>query len=932
MEKIDPEYIKAKARFGQTRVLCPSCTPSRKTKNDATLSIKQDETGTVWRCWHCSIQGSMGNERLSLVQNPAQPKPVVPIKVITGDPVNEGGLEYLLARGISAETCEAAGLMSGQKFFKKVGEVEAVGFPYHHQDRLTAVKWRSLSGKEFTQEGSAQTLFMADRLPIGSDIIVTEGELDALSFWEVGIPAVSIPSGALSEGTADDAARLKWLSHHDELIQKAQNVYLAVDMDGPGQTTANELARRIGKLKCWRISFPGDCKDANDTLVKVGRDALLKARSLASRWPVEGLASPVDFMDKVVSLYNNGLPRGTSTGWQNVDEIFTLNPGNLVIVTGTPGSGKALSLDTKILTSTGWKTMGTIQEGDKVFAPDGTMTTVTKAFDVMHDRPCYEVFFKDGMKVVADADHLWVTRCEKARMSEINSKKKRAGRKETHVQGTDQRHKRTFPSSKTTQEIADTLITKSGRFNHAVSNIRPLVGGAWTFPVPPYTLGAWLGDGTSSDGSLTSPDEEVVEYIREDGYTVTKHSKAYGWGILGLAAQLRDAGLKNNKYIPEECFSADIPYRLALLQGLMDSDGYPEGAGTSEFTSVRKTLADGVFRLMASLGLRPKMHEGRAMLNGKDCGPKYRVYCANLLPVFRLNRKANKTEVTNRSREWHSWQQIVEVNPVQSVPVRCITVDHPSHEFLITDGLIPTHNSQAIDNMLVNAMIQNDWRVAYASFENPPELHLAKLISLKTGKPFGTGPTPRIGQDEMMEALGWINERVTFLTNDGVMPTVESLIERFEAAVRRSGIKAVVVDPFNFIKLNGKKDGGMDTESINEMLAQFKTFALRAEVTFFLIAHPAKPMNQGPDWVPTGYSIASSAHFYNRADFGLTMQRKANENIFHVWKCRFPWQGQIGTASLNYDKATGRFREAVTTGPDQDDGVFLRGYDEDHPY
>lgn len=581
MSNIDVDYIKAKARFGQTRVLCPSCTPSRKTKGDATLSIKQDETGTVWRCWHCSIQGSMGNDRLSLVQNPAPPKPVIPIKVITGDPVNEAGLEYLKERGISAETCEAAGLMSGWKFFKRAGgELQSVGFPYHHQDRLTAIKWRSLGSKDFTQEGSAQTLFLADKIPAGSDLIITEGEVDALSFWEVGIPAVSIPSGALSEGTADDAARLKWLSHHDELIQQAQNVYLAVDMDGPGQTTAKELARRIGKLKCWRVSFPDGCKDANDTLVKLGRDALLKSRSLASRWPVEGLASPVDFMDKVLSLYKNGLPRGTSTGWQNVDEIFTLNPGSLVIVTGTPGSGK----------------------------------------------------------------------------------------------------------------------------------------------------------------------------------------------------------------------------------------------------------------------------------------------------------------------------------------------------------------SQAIDNMLVNAMTKDNWCVAYASFENPPELHLAKLISLKTGKPFGTGPTPRIAQDEMMEALGWINERVTFLTNDGVMPTVESLIERFEAAVRRSGVKAVVVDPFNFIKLDTKKDGGLDTESINDMLAQFKTFAIRAEVTFFLIAHPAKPMNQGPDWVPTGYSISGSAHFFNRADFGITIQRKTNENIFHVWKCRFPWQGQIGTASLTYDKATGGFREAVTTGPDQDDGVFLRGYDEDHPY
>ena len=567
MQAIDKEYILAKAKDGQTRVACPACGPDRKTKNDPTLSIKQDPTGILWTCHHCGTNGSMGRN--------AKVSAVVPIKTYTAEEVDFGGLDYLSTRGVSEETAKLLGICSGQRFFKKSSmELEAIGFPYLHQGRVTAIKWRSLSTKEFTQDGSAQTLFLADRIQPGQDVVITEGEIDALSFWQAGIPAVSIPSGALSEGTADDAARLKWLLHHDDLIKKAENVFLAVDMDGPGQTTANELARRIGKLKCWRISFPGNCKDANDTLVQLGAESLADCKAKAARWPVEGLASPSDFMDKVQTLYREGLPRGASTGWPSVDEVFTLNPGSLVIVTGTPGSGK----------------------------------------------------------------------------------------------------------------------------------------------------------------------------------------------------------------------------------------------------------------------------------------------------------------------------------------------------------------SQMIDNMLVNAMSQHNWRVAYASFENPPELHLAKLISLKTGKPFGEGPTPRISEEEMMEALAWVNERLTFLTNDGVMPTVESLVERFEAAVRRSGVKAVVVDPFNFIKLSQKKDGGVDTESINEMLAQFKTFAMRAEITFFLIAHPAKPMNVGNDWVPTGYSISGSAHFYNRADFGLTIQRKLDQTIFHVWKCRFPWQGQLGEATLHYDKATGLFKEGQHE--DVEDKLFLKGFDE----
>ena len=567
MQGIDKDYILARAKDGQARVACPLCEPTRKTKGERTLSIKQDEAGIVWQCWHCDEQGSMGRK--------TKVSAVVPIKTYTADEVDFAGLDYLTARGVSEETARSLGVLSGRKFFKKSGaELDAVGFPYRHQGRVTAIKWRSLSTKEFTQDGSAQTLFLADKIEAGQDIVITEGEIDALSFWDAGIPALSIPSGALSEGAADESARLKWLSHHDELIKAAPNVFLAVDMDGPGETTAQELARRIGKLKCWRISFPHGCKDANDTLTQHGKEGLAKCKADSARWPVEGLAAPADYIDRVQKLYRDGLPRGASTGWPNVDDVFTLNPGSLVIVTGTPGSGK----------------------------------------------------------------------------------------------------------------------------------------------------------------------------------------------------------------------------------------------------------------------------------------------------------------------------------------------------------------SQMIDNILVNAMAQHNWRVAYASFENPPELHLAKLISLKAGKPFGDGPTPRISEEQMLEELGWVNERLTFLTNEGVMPTVESLIERFEAAVRRSGVKACVVDPFNFIKLSQKKDGGVDTESINEMLAQFKTFAMRAEVTFFLIAHPAKPMNAGQDWVPTGYSISGSAHFYNRADFGLTVQRKMDQTILHVWKCRFPWQGQLGEATLFYDKATGLFTD--TQGESQDDKLWLKGFDE----
>jgi twinkle protein len=134
------------------------------------------------------------------------------------------------------------------------------------------------------------------------------------------------------------------------------------------------------------------------------------------------------------------------------------------------------------------------------------------------------------------------------------------------------------------------------------------------------------------------------------------------------------------------------------------------------------------------------------------------------------------------------------------------------------------------------------------------------------------------------------------------------------------GVKVCVVDPFNFLKLNGK-DGSVDTEAINEMLSKFKMFAQRCEVTFFLVAHPAKPMAAGKDWVPTGYSISGSAHFYNRADFGLTMHREGRSSWLHVWKCRFAHQGSSGKVELIYQKPTGNFVEPMNH--QAEDGSWL---------
>ncbi|WP_326561834.1 replicative DNA helicase [Micromonospora sp. NBC_01796] len=107
---------------------------------------------------------------------------------------------------------------------------------------------------------------------------------------------------------------------------------------------------------------------------------------------------------------SGGMMTGVPTGFSDLDRLLNgLHPGQLIIVAGRPGLGKALALDTPLPTPDGWTTMGAVREGDQLLGADGRPTVVTAAFEVMHDRPCYEVEFSDGSVVVADAEHLWKT-------------------------------------------------------------------------------------------------------------------------------------------------------------------------------------------------------------------------------------------------------------------------------------------------------------------------------------------------------------------------------------------------------------------------------------------------------------------------------------------------------------------------------------------
>lgn len=363
--------------------------------------------------------------------------------------------------------------------------------------------------------------------------------------------------------------------------------------------------------------------------------------------------------------------------------------------------GKALATTEIVPTPRGWTTMGELRAGDEVFDETGHICRVTRAWSVLLDRPCYELEFNDDTKIVSDAEHEWLTWDKIARKA-----KGRSARPTVHQ------------AIRTTAEIISTLrVTSKNEANHSIVVAGALELPTVTVPVAPYVLGYWLGNGTLGSPEVTSHSndaEEIEEYFKQEGYALrtktedkrdssaTRLSFGFYSGptlapVGTLRHDLRAAGVFDHKHIPKIYLRASKEQRAALLQGLMDSDGYP-GAGNSvcEFCSIDKDLADSVHELALSLGIDATIYLGRATLNGKDCGPKYRVCFYAMFPVFRCERKLSKQKPPMRWTKIMGMRHIVGARQVPSVPVRCIAVDSPSKLFLVSRSMIPTHNSRTL--------------------------------------------------------------------------------------------------------------------------------------------------------------------------------------------------------------------------------------------
>lgn len=887
---------------GSIKTTCPKCSETRKNKRDKSLSVNLGKR--VWNCHHCGWSGGIMEEsrNLRIFTRPEQRSSAVGTKLEA----------WFKERCITPETLEYFKVTESVEFVPQVSQKRnCINFNYYRNKELVNIKFRD-GKKNFFGVAKAELIFYnLDAIKGQDECLICEGEIDCMSWYEAGFyRAVSVPNGA-SKGNA----KLEYLDNCWPYFEHMKKVVIATDGDEAGMVLREELARRIGKGVCSFVEYPEGCKDANDVLKKYGKDRLNEIGRSAKQYPIEGIQSLDDVDDELEYIYKNGFPKGDAIGYPKFDKLITWRKGEFTTITGVPQSGKALAIDTPIPTPSGWTTMGDLRVGDSVFDEKGNICKVLKATEIMHNRECFKVSFSDGSKIICDAEHNWLTRDDKARRSmRLAAKRKIVNKGKLKLRGTDQSHLRSYPSVKTTSEISESIYAEKGnRFNHSIAVTLPLQTENISLPIPPYTLGAWLGDGTSAGGGFTYGDSEIIDNIRLDAFEVSKQARVYGYGIKKLT--LRDVGLLDNKHIPSFYLRASIEQRIELLKGLMDTDGTIGLNRQCEFTSINKALAEGVFDLLCSLGILPTIRKSRAKLMGKDCRAKYRVMFTANIPVFKLTRKlkiqeANSLKTSGRLK----WRQITGCKRVDSVPVKCIMVSSKSHLFLCGKTMIPTHNSNFIDQIMIRLAARHGWKFGVFSPESAPvELHAISLIQKYVGHTFaGKNKMTPVQKDA---AKKFVNENFWFMKFSEIELTIDGILDKARELVLRCGINGLVIDPFNYIEFN-MAPGETETQYISKVLTKIKNFCEENNVHIWLVAHPtkiAKDRNTKEYEVPNLYSISGSANFFNKTYNGFTTYRHYQTGVIQVFvqKVKFFFVGQVGVSSFVYDKegVTGRYAE-----------------------
>lgn len=322
--------ITLKRTSGSEKTVCPKCSSGRKNKKDPCLSVNID-TG-VYNCHNCGYKGNVAFKK----------KEVIYVKPIwtNNTQLSNKAVEYFKSRGIGQQVLIDMKITEGLTYMpQKQKECNTVQFNYFRDGELINTKYRT-GDKCFKMFSGAELIFYNIDAIDSKEILIVEGEMDALSFIQAGYKSVlSVPNGA-SKGNQE----LKYLDNCWEKFENIEKIIIGVDNDAAGNSLMEELVRRLGDERCYIVDYK-DCKDGNEYLLKYGEIELSELVANAKPVPLEGIFMANYFSEGLNDIYVNGLPKGDQIGIEKFDDHISFFPGHVTTVTGIPNHGKSDVVD-----------------------------------------------------------------------------------------------------------------------------------------------------------------------------------------------------------------------------------------------------------------------------------------------------------------------------------------------------------------------------------------------------------------------------------------------------------------------------------------------------------------------------------------------------------------------------------------------------------
>ncbi len=505
-----------------------------------------------------------------------------------------------------------------------------------------------------------------------------------------------------------------------------------------------------------------------------------------------------DVMSRLDELHRNpNAVTGKATGYTDLDEMTTgLQDGDLIIVAGRPAMGKAQALDARIKTRTGWREMGSLQVGDALASIDGAPSIVTGVYP-QGVRQVYRVTFSDGRSAEACAEHLW----------------------RVHYREWD------APRVVSTEKLIEMLGRKRYQHRLWIDQVSGDFGHTDALPVDPWVVGALLGDGSAEEGAAAEP--KMLETAASVGAGVVVRRRQQNALQEGLASLGLRGVQSHDKFIPRIYRDACYPARLALLQGLLDTNGWVGTFKPARFCTTSYRLASDVVELVRSLGGWCSLTDAR--MDGR---------LAYVLNIHAADQRSSRPVITS-------------IVASRVVPTQCIAVSHASRLY-VTNDYVVTHNTSFALNIAENVALVLKLPVLVFSMEMGGTQLATRLLS-SVGKvdaqKLRTGRLDPSDWDRLGTALGKLNEAPLLIDESGALNPLELRSRARRKWREYGGLGLIVIDYIQLMQGSDSTNENRATE-LSEISRGLKAMAKELQVPVIALSQLNRSLEQRPNKRP----------------------------------------------------------------------------------